>query len=55
MALYSVNTAHIQIYSLHYSIVYSVEYMQCYTPKYIFQQFNNYRFLDRILQVYDIM
>jgi len=34
MALYSVNTAHIQIYTLNYSIVYSVEYMQYYTTTY---------------------
>jgi len=53
MALYSVNTAHIQIYTSNYSIVYSVEYIQYYTVTYIFQQFNNYRFFERTLQVYD--
>ena len=42
MALYSANTAHIQIYSLNYSIVYSVEYTQYYTVTY----FSNSKITD---------
>jgi len=34
MASHSPNTAHIQIYSLNYSIVYSVQYMQYNTATY---------------------
>jgi hypothetical protein len=38
MNLYSVNTSHIEIYLLNYSIVYSVEYMQYNTALFKFVQ-----------------
>jgi hypothetical protein len=52
MDLYSTNTSRNQLYSLNYSIVYSAQYMQ-YLYSHLIQQFNNYRCLDRNLQVYD--